>query len=161
MIADAYPEIEFNGKIVRIAPEARIEQNVTLFDLIVEVKNTDGKLKSGMNTRVEIEIVKKENVLLAPAITMQIPDVEDLKDYQKREANIRKVLLKRGDKFIPQIVEIGLYSFKQVIILAGVEEGSILGVPMVSRLKDENDRLMERIRSSRSFGSKKRPSSSK
>ncbi len=164
VIADAYPELKFNGKIVRIAPEARIEQNVTLFDLIVEVKNNDGKLKSGMNTRVEIEIVKKENVLLAPAITMQIPDVKDLKDYQKKEVNIRKVLLKQGDKFIPQMVEIGLYNFKQVIILTGVEEGSILGVPMTSRLKDESERLEERIkriRSSRSFGAKKRSSSSK
>ena len=164
VIADAYPELEFNGKIVRIAPEARVEQNVTLFDLVVEVKNNDGKLRSGMNTRVEIEIVKKENVLLAPAITMQIPDVKDLEDYQKREANIREVLLKQGDKFVPQIVEIGLYNFKQVIILAGVEEGSILGVPMTSRLKYESERLQERIkriRSSRSFGSKKRPSSSK
>ena len=164
VIADAYPEIEFNGKIVRIAPEARIEQNVTLFDLVVEVKNNDGKLKSGMNTRVEIEIVKKEGVLLAPAITMQIPDAKDLKDYQQSEADLRTVLLKQGDIFIPQIVEIGLYNFKQVIILAGVEEGSVLGVPMTSRLKDESERLQERIkriRSSRSFGSKKRSSSSK
>ena len=161
VIADAYPESEFNGKIVRIAPEARIEQNVTLFDLIVEVKNNDGKLKSGMNTSVEIEIVKKENVLLAPAITMQIPDAEDLGDNQKREANVRTVLLKQGDKFIPQIVEIGLYNFKQVIILAGVGEGSILGIPMTSRLKDENERLVERIRSRSTFGSKKRSSSSK
>jgi len=164
VIADAYPELEFNGKIVRIAPEARIEQNVTLFDLVVEVKNNDGKLRSGMNTRVEIEIVKKENVLLAPAVTLQIPDVKDLGDDQKRDANIREVLLKQGDKFVPQMVEIGLYNFKQVIILAGVEEGNILGVPMTSRLKDESERLQERIkriRSSRSFGSKKRPSSSK
>lgn len=161
VIADAYPTLEFNGEIVRIAPEAKIEQNVTLFDIVVEVKNNDGKLKSGMNTNVEIAIVKKEGVLLAPAITMQIPDDEDLENYQNREANVRTVLLKQEGKFIPQIVEIGLSNFKQVIILAGVEEGSILGVPMVSRLKDENDRLEERIRSSRSFGSKKRPSSSK
>ena len=161
VIAEAYPELEFNGKIVRIAPEARIEQNVTLFDLVVEVKNNDGKLKSGMNTSVEIEIVKKENVLLAPAITMQIPDVRDLGDYQKSEAKVRTVLLKQEDKFIPQMVEIGLSNFKQVVILAGVEEGSILGVPMASRLKDENDRLVERIKNRSSFGSKKRSSSSK
>ena len=164
VIAEAYPELEFNGEIVRIAPEAKIEQNVTLFDVVVEVKNNDGKLKSGMNTRVEIEIVKKENVLLAPVITMQIPDAKDLGDYQNRDANVRSVLLKQEGKFILQIVETGLSNFKQVIILAGVEEGSILGVPMTSRLKDESERLQERIkriRSSRSFGSKKRPSSSK
>ena len=161
VVAEAYPGFKFNGRVLRIAPEAKVEQNVTLFDIVVEVKNSDGKLKSGMNTSVEIEIVKKENVLLAPAITIQIPDVEDLEDYQKSEDNVRTVLLKKGDKFIPQIVEIGRSNFKQVIILSGVEEGGILGVPMVSRLKDENDRLEERIRSSRSFGSKKRPSSSK
>jgi len=164
VIAEAYPELEFNGEIVRIAPEAKIEQNVTLFDVVVEVKNNDGKLKSGMNTRVEIEIVKKENVLLAPVITMQIPDAKDLGDFQNRDANVRSVLLKQEGKFILQIVETGLSNFKQVIILAGVEEGSILGVPMTSRLKDESERLQERIkriRSSRSFGSKKRPSSSK
>ncbi len=161
VIAEAYPELEFNGEIVRIAPEAKIEQNVTLFDVVVEVKNNDGKLKSGMNTRVEIEIVKKENVLLAPVITMQIPDAKDLGDFQNRDANVRSVLLKQEGKFILQIVETGLSNFKQVIILAGVEEGSILGVPMTSRLKNENDRLEARIRSSRSFGSKKRSPSSK
>ena len=161
VIAEAYPELEFNGEIVRIAPEAKIEQNVTLFDVVVEVKNNDGKLKSGMNTRVEIEIVKKENVLLAPVITMQIPDAKDLGDYQNRDANVRSVLLKQEGKFILQIVETGLSNFKQVIILAGVEEGSTLGVPMTSRLKNENDRLEARIRSSRSFGSKKRSPSSK
>jgi HlyD family secretion protein len=161
VIAEAYPELEFNGEIVRIAPEAKIEQNVTLFDVVVEVKNNDGKLKSGMNTRVEIEIVKKENVLLAPVITMQIPDAKDLGDYQNRDANVRSVLLKQEGKFILQIVETGLSNFKQVIILAGVEEGSILGVPMTSRLKNENDRLEARIRSSRSFGSKKLSPSSK
>lgn len=161
VIAEAYPELEFNGEIVRIAPEAKIEQNVTLFDVVVEVKNNDGKLKSGMNTRVEIEIVKKENVLLAPVITMQIPDAKDLGDYQNRDANVRSVLLKQEGKFILQIVETGLSNFKQVIVLAGVEEGSILGVPMTSRLKNENDRLEARIRSSRSFGSKKRSPSSK
>ena len=161
VIAEAYPELEFNGEIVRIAPEAKVEQNVTLFDLVVEVMNNDGKLRSGMNTSVEIEIVKKENVLLAPVITIQIPGVRDLEGHQKREANVRTVLLKQEDKFIPQTVEIGSSNFKQVIILAGIEEGSILGIPMTSRLKDENDRLEERIRNSRSFGSKKRSSSSK
>ena len=161
VIAEAYPELEFNGEIVRIAPEAKVEQNVTLFDLVVEVMNNDGKLRSGMNTSVEIEIVKKENVLLAPVITIQIPGVRDLEGHQKREANVRTVLLKQEDKFIPQTVEIGPSNFRQVIILAGIEEGSILGIPMTSRLKDENDRLEERIRNSRSFGSKKRSSSSK
>ncbi len=57
VVADAYPAVEFYGKVVRIAPEARVEQNVTLFNVIVEVENTDGKLNSGMNTTIRITIV--------------------------------------------------------------------------------------------------------
>jgi HlyD family secretion protein len=69
--ADAYPNRKFFGKIVRISPEARIDQNVTLFDVIVEVQNPDAKLKSGMNASIEISVVKKENVVLAPAPALQ------------------------------------------------------------------------------------------
>jgi HlyD family secretion protein len=146
VVAEAYPELKFNGTIIRIAPEAKIEQNVTLFDVIVEVGNTDGKLKSGMNTDIEISIVNRENVLLIPTIALQaLTEAE-------AQLNERVVLLKQGSEFVPHKVKIGLSNFKQTEILSGLTEGSILGVPMTSRLKEENERLEERIRSSRSFG---------
>ncbi len=146
VIADAYPELKFRGKIVRIAPEAKIEQNVTLFDVVVEVENTDNKLKSGMNTSIEITIVEKKDVLLAPAVAFQAPS------GPPGRSDERTVLLKKDDKFVPQQVAIGLSNFRQAEILSGLEEGDILGVPMTSRLKEENEQMEERIRSSRSFG---------
>jgi len=146
VIAEAYATLTFQGKIVRIAPEAKIEQNVTLFDVIVEVENTDGKLKSGMNTTIEITIINKENVLLAPASALQFA----LKDEQ--EANIRRVLLKSNGKVMPTKIKIGLHNFKHAEILSGLEEGDVLAIPMTSRLKDENDQREERIRSTRTFG---------
>ena len=184
VVAEAYPQLKINGKIVRIAPEAKIEQNVTLFDVIIEVENTDGKLKSGMNTSIEITIAREENVLLAPAMALQTSGRGETMarpqgafnnsrgrrsqgtqngDRPRRGrggANVRMVLLKQGDEFVPTRVKIGLSNFKHAIILDGVEEGSILGVPMTSRLKAENDRLENRIRSSRSFGTSNRSSSS-
>ncbi|MCB0315057.1 MAG: efflux RND transporter periplasmic adaptor subunit, partial [Calditrichaeota bacterium] len=69
--AEAYPQLKFRGSVIRIAPEAKIEQNVTLFDVIVEVENPEGKLKSGMNSTIEITIVNEENVLLVPAMAFQ------------------------------------------------------------------------------------------
>jgi HlyD family secretion protein len=146
VVAEAYPELKFNGTIVRIAPEAKIEQNVTLFNVIVEVGNTDGKLKSGMNTDITISIVNRENVLLIPTIAIQaLTEAE-------AQLNERVVLLKQENEFVPHKVKIGLSNFKQTEILSGLTEGRILGVPMTSRLKEENERLEERIRSSRSFG---------
>jgi HlyD family secretion protein len=142
---EAYPNLTFNGMVVRIAPEAKIEQNVTLFDVIIEIENAEGKLKSGMNATIEIAIVKKENILIAPATALKTPE--------ESKSDIRIALLKKGNTFIPQKVKIGLNNFKQVEILSGLEEGDILGIPMTSRLKAENERLEDRIRSSRSFGS--------
>jgi HlyD family secretion protein len=146
VIADAYPQKKFTGKIVRIAPEARIEQNVTLFDVIVEVQNEDRKLKSGMNTSIEITIIEKKNVLFAPNIAIQIPEGSN------SNKNTRVVMLKKGNRYEPQRIEIGLDNFKDVEILSGLTEDDIVGVFMTSRLKEENDRRDTRIRSSRSFG---------
>ncbi|MFQ5583406.1 MAG: efflux RND transporter periplasmic adaptor subunit [Calditrichia bacterium] len=146
--AEAYPQLEFEGKIVRIAPEAKIEQNVTLFDVIIEVANPEGKLKSGMNTAIEITILKKENVLLIPTIALMQPK------QAKVKPKFQMVLLKEGDHFRKQKVKVGVSNFKQVEIVSGLEEGDILGVPMNSRLKSENQWLENRIKSSRSFGTK-------
>ncbi len=149
VVAEAYPEITFQGKIIRVAPEAKIEQNVTLFDVIVEVGNRESKLKSGMNTTIEVTIVNEPNVLLAPAMALQMPE------ERNAAPNERTVLLKEGDRFVFHPVKIGRSNFKQAVILSGLSEGDILGVPMTSRLKAENDRLENRIKSSRSFGTKK------
>ena len=150
VIAEAYPQSRFQGKIIRIAPEAKVEQNVTLFDVIVEVENTEGKLKSGMNATLEITIIRKDNVLLAPIMALeQIPEPHK---NPKKGQNLKSVLLKKGNGFVHHQVEIGLSNFREAEVLAGLAEGDILGIPMTSRLKEENDRMEERIRSSRSFG---------
>jgi hypothetical protein len=145
-VAEAYPDSRFTGQVVRIAPEAKVEQNVTLFNVIIEVENPEGKLKSGMNTNIQITIVSREHVLLAPAIALQ--GSEERGDSSR----MRTVLLKEDGRFRPRQVEIGMSDFRQGEILSGLSEGDILGVPMTSRLKKENERLESMIRSSRSFG---------
>lgn len=154
VVADAFPNLRFHGKIVRIDPEATVEQNVTLFNVIIEVENTAGKLKSGMNTNIEITIQKQDNVLLAPTVALQTQQ-----GSRSQDPNERMVLLKEGDSFVPHKITIGASNFKQVIVTTGLDEGNILGVPMVSRLKAENDQLEQRIKSSRSFGTSSQSSS--
>ena len=146
VLADAFPQKRFQGKIIRIAPEAKIEQNVTLFDVIVQVNNEEGILKSGMNTSIEITIIDEPDVLLIPKIALLAAE--------SREDGVKKmaVLLKKGTEYYEQQVEIGLENFKDAIALNGLQEGDIVGVPMTSRLKDENDQREDRFRSSRTFG---------
>jgi HlyD family secretion protein len=65
-VADAYPNEVFEGKVIRIAAQAKVQQNVTTFEVTIKVKNPNAKLKAGMNSSVEILVTDKKNVLLVP-----------------------------------------------------------------------------------------------
>ncbi len=146
VVADAYPSLIFTGKIVRIAPEARVLQNVTMFDIIIEVENTDGKLKSGMNVNAEVTVAKDDNALLVPMVALSEPGESAAK------RNNRQVFVKQNDSFAPRDIEIGLTNPEMAVIASGLAEGDIVGVPMTSRLKAENDRMEQEIKGSRGFG---------
>ena len=142
VVAEAFPDHIFTGEIVRIAPEARVVQNVTLFDIVLEVENPDEKLKSGMNTKVEVTLEKKQDVILVP--TMMLLPTEDKDKWLVRT--------KEGNGYELREIEIGLSNFREAEVLSGLNEGDIVAVEMQSRLKEENNRMEDRIRSSRSFG---------
>jgi HlyD family secretion protein len=145
--AEAYPDLMFAGEIIRIAPEAKVVQNVTLFDVVIQVENTEGLLKSGMNSTVEITVVREDNVLLIPTMALSEPRGKNENPDQ------RQVLLKQGEEFVPHSVEVGRGDMSQTVIVGGLSAGDLVGVPMTSRLMEDNARLEQRIRSTRSFGS--------
>lgn len=146
---DAYPDQVYEGEVVRIAPEARVEQNVTLFDVIVTVDNIDGKLKSGMNTTVEIVIVDRPDALTIPVTALR--EVAD-RNRPGLERGGATVLVKEDEGYVPREIRTGQTNDRAIEVLEGLEEGDVLGIPMVSRLKTENDRLDARVRGTRSFG---------
>ncbi len=72
---DAYPERRFNGQVLKIEPQAVVEQNVTSFPVLVMLDNNEGLLKPGMNADVVIEIATRQNVLVVPnAAVVGTPD---------------------------------------------------------------------------------------
>ncbi len=147
--AEAYPDQIYHGEIVRIAPEARVVQNVTLFDVVIQVENTDANLKSGMNTTVEIVIVERPDVLTIPLTALQKPSADDT---SRSVESPPTVLVKDGDTYRPREIRTGTSDHRVIEVVDGLEEGDVLGIPMVSRLKQEHDLLDARVRRSRSFG---------
>ncbi|MBI2620054.1 MAG: efflux RND transporter periplasmic adaptor subunit [Ignavibacteriales bacterium] len=75
-IADAYPEEEFVGRVIRIAPLGKTQQNVTTFSVVILVRNLGGKLKAGMSASVDVEIFNKSDVLLIPTEALKDPRSE-------------------------------------------------------------------------------------
>jgi HlyD family secretion protein len=63
---EAYPDRTFRGMVEKIEPQAEVQQNVTMFPVIVSLDNRGGLLKPGMNAEVEILVNQARNVLLVP-----------------------------------------------------------------------------------------------
>jgi HlyD family secretion protein len=63
---EAFPDRTFVGSVQKIEPQAEVQQNVTMFPVIVNLDNRGGLLKPGMNAEVEILIDEAMDVLLVP-----------------------------------------------------------------------------------------------
>ena len=63
---EAFPDRTFMGVVDRIEPQAVVQQNVTMFPVIVLLDNAEGLLRPGMNAEVEILIAEAPDVVLVP-----------------------------------------------------------------------------------------------
>jgi len=71
VLVAAYPNQPFPGEVIKIEPQAVVEQNVTMFAVLVSIQNPDGLLMPGMNAEVEISIVRSENVMTIPVMALR------------------------------------------------------------------------------------------
>jgi HlyD family secretion protein len=63
---DAFPNRPFEGEVLKIEPLAEVQQNVTMFPVLIRIQNQQKLLKPGMNTEVEIHIGRRDSVLAIP-----------------------------------------------------------------------------------------------
>ena len=70
IVADAYPDQVFQGRVQLIAPEAVKEQDVTLFQARIEIISGKEKLQSGMNVDLKFIGEKLKNALVVPTVAI-------------------------------------------------------------------------------------------
>ena len=63
---DAYPDRPFMGTVERIEPQAVVQQSVTMFPVLVSLRNDEGLLRPGMNGEVSVVTDKREGSLAVP-----------------------------------------------------------------------------------------------
>ncbi len=63
---DAYQNRPFTGTVEKIEPQAVIQQNVTMFPVLITLNNEEGLLKPGMNGEVTVTVTELPNVLAVP-----------------------------------------------------------------------------------------------
>jgi HlyD family secretion protein len=67
----AYPNEPFGGEVVKIEPQAVVEQNVTMFAVLISIQNPQGLLMPGMNAEVEVSVARSDDVLTIPVIALR------------------------------------------------------------------------------------------
>ena len=158
---DAYPKVKFAGVIERIAPAARLEEKVKVFDVEIAIDRQGTELRTGMTANIDVVGEKREGVLTVPVEAIFKKDETDVVYVKKAEEPqkeakeggfLSSVLASDGDdeeeldekdlwkkSFDLQEVETGLASIEKVEILAGLDEGAEVAVEDPTRPKDEDD----------------------
>ena len=95
----AYPNQPFPGEVVKVEPQAVVEQNVTMFAVLVSIDNRDGLLMPGMNAEVEVSIARSEDVVTVPVMALRtnrdIAATAAILDIE--EADLRAMLNRDGE----------------------------------------------------------------
>jgi HlyD family secretion protein len=74
---DAFPYRTFRGKVIQVRNSPLVVQNVVTYDSVIEVNNSDLKLKPGMTANVSIIVEERENVLTVPNGALRFRPPED------------------------------------------------------------------------------------
>jgi HlyD family secretion protein len=73
VIVDAFPDHPFVGVVEKIEPVATVQQNVTMFPVLINLDNAAGLLKSGMNGEVTVRTDQRDNVIAVPNDAIRSP----------------------------------------------------------------------------------------
>ncbi len=137
---DAYPGTTFHGKVRQVRNAAITVQNVVTYDAVIDVDNSDLKLKPGMTANVSIIVATRDNVLKIgnAALRVRLPEpnetagspkasqapVKKRKDDPARRFQRTVYVLPDGEKTPkPLQIKIGINDGIETEVLEGLNEG--------------------------------------
>lgn len=85
---DAFPGERFKGKIQQVRSSPRTEQNVVTYEVIIQTRNKEMKLKPGMTANIDITVDVKDDVIRIPNAALRfrperVPDFPYPEDVKK------------------------------------------------------------------------------
>ena len=70
---DAFPDRVFRGIVEKIEPSATVQQNVTMFPVLISLDNSEGLLRPGMNGEVAVLTDERLGVIAVPNDAIRSP----------------------------------------------------------------------------------------
>ncbi|HPV00203.1 MAG TPA: efflux RND transporter periplasmic adaptor subunit, partial [Candidatus Cloacimonas acidaminovorans] len=129
---DALPYEQYNGKVVKIAPQAIIENNAKVFPIEINLNASGKVVKPGMTANVTILADSRQNVLVIPIRAVFSNDlnqdivylVKDTKSPSKETKSKEKTSSAPNSVATP--VKLGTNDLLQVEVIEGLKEGDII-----------------------------------
>ena len=113
IILDAWPDKTYQGEVKRIDQVGVLDQGVVVYSVYLVIGEADEKILPAMTVSVDIELERKENVLMVPN--------KAVKAYQGDKAV--QVMDKKTDQVIYLPIQIGSKGLMNTEIVLGLEEG--------------------------------------
>jgi macrolide-specific efflux system membrane fusion protein len=115
------------GKVQQIEPSPEILNDVVLYNALIDVKNTDRQLMTGMSTQVFFIIGKAEGVAVIPARVLG----KRLAEQDNAQGQAYQVKVQRDGKGEETTVHVGLMTRNLAEIRAGLQVGDevVLAMP--------------------------------
>ncbi|MEE9230841.1 MAG: efflux RND transporter periplasmic adaptor subunit [Acidobacteriota bacterium] len=185
---EAYPGRVFEGQVTRIEPQAVVEQNVTLFPVLVRLQNDDRSLRPGMNAEIEILVDRRDDVTAVPVEAVRAPNDVALaarllgmdapapiaaasevstrgrQDGRPATGRAAVAFVRAEDGPVMREVRVGLSDWDYAEILSGLSEGEEVILLPSSAVLRQQEEILQRMRRTRSLPgmggrSKKQPRS--
>ncbi len=157
---DAYPKVRFAGTIQRIAPAARLEEKVKVFDVEIAIDRQGNELRTGMTANIDVVGEKREKVLAVPVEAIFKKDETEVVYVKKAEAakpaekpGLFATVFAAGKKDAPPAkldpkdawqekfelreIETGLASVDRVEVVKGLAVGAEVAVEDPTRPKEK------------------------
>lgn len=143
---DAYPKVRFAGKVARIAPAARLAEQVKVFDVEIALDAQGKELRTGMTANISIKGERVENALAVPVEAVFRRDDGDVV-YVRKPVTAENGKSSPAPKATPdpreawkqrfeeRRVETGLASLAKVQIVAGLISDEEVALEDPTRLK--------------------------
>jgi HlyD family secretion protein len=111
---DAYPELQFSGRVEHVAPvgtTSMLTTRVRNFVATVSIEGSHPKLMPDLSAAVDVELERKDNVIVVP------------RDAIVREKDTLTVRVLDGDTARSRAVTLGEMNDHEAIVAAGLEPG--------------------------------------
>lgn len=132
---DAFPDEIFRGTVEKILLHPSVSANVVTYTTLIDIDNSDMKLKPGMTASITVFVDEDSTKILVPAKALSFkPDSSLLAQYKVQRLpketraaadrpNLSYVWVKNGNTLVEKQIETGFNDNSNVKVLAGLASG--------------------------------------